>query len=166
MNWHVVITKPACEELVFKQFINAGFNVFYPKIKKYYPKLKKEKIIPLFSRYLFIQFDYIKDYKLITYTRGVSKILEFYQIPATVSEEIINNIKTHCDDNYIITPKYMYKDDVRIGDKIQVVDGILEGIQGIVSGIYDDKKRIEILHNLMKVKVNKDNVKVLKANQI
>ena len=159
MHWYLVITKPSSEELVSMQLNNAGFEVFNPKIKKYYPRLKKEKVIPLFSRYIFVKFDYVNDFKLITYTRGVSKILSFLNIPSEVKTELINELKTYCDNSNVVTPKYLQTEKINIGDKIKITSGVFEGIEGIVSGLYNAKERVDILLDLMKVTIPKDNVK-------
>lgn len=165
MNWHIVVTKVSSEELVSLQLKNANFNVFYPKIKKYYPKLKKEKIIPLFSRYIFVQFDYVKDYKLITYTRGVSNILCFLGLPAVVNNIIIEYLKAYCDNTNIITPKYLQTESINVGDEIKITSGVFEGLKGIVSGLYDNKKRIEILIDLIKVRIDKNYLSKIKSQK-
>jgi len=166
MNWHIVITKPSFEEIVDKKLSLAAYNVFYPKIKKYYFKLKKEKIIPLFNRYVFVKFDYINDYKFINYTKGVSKILCFLNEPAVIDENIILNLKQNCDEHNVITPKYYKTDIVKIGDKVKINSGVFEGLEAIVSGLYTDKERVEILVNLIKIKLNQNSVSKIETCNI
>lgn len=161
MNWHVVITKPSCETLVSSKLVAAGFEVFYPKFKRYYPKLKKEKVIPLFSKYIFVKFDAVNDYKTITYTRGVSKILSFLGTPSIVKDVIIENLKKYCDLESVVTPKYLQPKELKKGDKIKITSGVLEGVEGIVSGLYNNKKRIEILIDLIKITLKPETVKKL-----
>jgi len=163
LNWHVVITKPSFEEIVAKKLSLAAYNVFYPKIKKYYFKLKKEKTIPLFNRYIFVKFDYINDFKFINYTKGVSKILCFLNTPAIIDENIIINLKQSCDANNVITPKYYKKSNIRLGDKVKINTGVFEGLEAIVSGLYDNKERIEIFVNLIKISLNKNSVSKIDA---
>lgn len=163
MNWHVVICKPSNENLVSQKLNAGGFEVFYPKLKKYYPKLKKEKVIPLFSKYIFVKFDTTNDYKTITYTRGVSKILCFLGVPALVNEAIIDSLKTYCDATNIIAPKFMQKEAVVLGDRIKITSGVLEGVEGIVSGVHSDKERIEILIDLIKVTTKKEFIQKIDA---
>ena len=55
-NWYLVYTKPRKEEVAADNLIRQGYEVFLPKLRetKQRNRRLKEKLVPLFSRYLFI----------------------------------------------------------------------------------------------------------------
>jgi len=77
MNWYAVYTKPKSEEIVSQKLRQTGIEVYNPKLrlKKYIRNQYREVIEPLFPCYIFGRFETEKYHWMITYTRGVKKII-------------------------------------------------------------------------------------------
>lgn len=159
LNWFVVMSKPGREKDITVRLKGAGFNVFYPKLNQYSKKRAGYLIQPLFPLYIFVQLDIEKDFKTIHYTRGVLRILGIGKTPHPIGEQIVLALKERCKDGEVIDAKHCFEDEMKVGDKVQITNGPLEGIEAVVSGTYNDKQRVEILFELIKVSVDKKSLK-------
>jgi transcription antitermination factor NusG len=155
------MTKPGKQEEVATRLKNASFSVFNPKLNQYSKKRSTYITQPLFPLYLFVKLDIEKDFKTITYTRGTLRILGIGRTPHPINENIILEIMNRCKEGDVIDAKHNLEDDIKQGDAVQITNGPLEGIEAVVSGIYNDKQRVEILFELMKVSVDKNSLKKL-----
>jgi transcriptional antiterminator RfaH len=158
LKWFVVMTKPGKQDEVVKRLSGAGFEVFDPKLKQYSHKRTQYVIRVLFPLYTFVKLDIQKDHRLINYTRGVLRILGVGGVPHPVSDTIVEKISNSCDENGVINAKYT-EEDIKEGDKVRITSGPLQGIEAVVSGLYNDQQRIEILMDLLKVSLPEKHVK-------
>ncbi|MBU6468978.1 MAG: transcription/translation regulatory transformer protein RfaH [Betaproteobacteria bacterium] len=133
-KWYVVQTKPRHEERAELELTNQGYSVYLPRIVKEKKKNNKiEKVFePLFPRYLFAYLDYTQDDTYtIRSTRGVgSGLLLFGETPATLPDEIIEDIRRMCDES-LLHPAPLYKQ----GDWLLVKEGPFKGLMGILDKI-------------------------------
>jgi transcription antitermination factor NusG len=158
LDWFVLMTKPGRQDDVALRLKEAGFSVFNPKLNQYSKKRSKYLIQPLFPLYLFARLNIEKDFKMINYTRGVLRILGIARVPYPIDESIITALMERCENNEVIKAKHDVE-DIKKGDRVQIANGPLEGIEAVVSGIYGDKQRIEILLDLMKISIEKKNLR-------
>ncbi|MCX6112750.1 MAG: hypothetical protein NTY22_05650 [Proteobacteria bacterium] len=158
LDWFVVMTKPGRQEEVAVRLKEASFNVFNPKLDQYSKKRSKYIIQPLFPMYLFVRLNIEKDFKMINYTRGILRILGIGRTPHPIDENIVSALMSRCGENELIKAKYDLE-DIKEGDRVQIANGPLEGIEAVVSGVYGEKQRIEILLDLMKISIEKKNLK-------
>jgi len=158
LDWFVVMTKPGKQEDVALRLKEANFNVFNPKLKQYSKKRSKYLIQPLFPMYLFVRLNIERDFKMINYTRGILRILGIGRTPSPIDENIIIALMSRCEDHELIKAKYDFE-DIKEGDKVQIANGPLEGVEAVVSGVYGERQRIEILLDLMKISIEKKNLR-------
>ncbi len=149
MHWHVLQTKPAREKDVSFLLSQAGFEVFFPKIKEtvYRSVNSYSKTSPLFPGYLFLHtdFDQNNNFHLIKYTRGVNKILCVDGLPLPVSKEIIQIIKERTtEEGFIERPFFLKR-----GDSIRVKRGVLKDLVGILEKPVAAEGRIHVILNLI-----------------
>jgi transcription antitermination factor NusG len=138
-NWYVINTKPKKEFQVEKLFQEGGLEVYNPKYRQ------EKRIRPFFPGYEFIRFDHPAQYKLVTYTRGVKKIVGHREGPTPLPENILLEIKSREVNGLIELAKYGEEPDV--GDEIEVAEGPLKGLKGIFKKEMEDKQRVMILLN-------------------
>lgn len=158
LEWFVLMTKPGRQEEVALRLKEANFDVFNPKLNQYSKKRAKYLVQALFPMYLFVRLDIEESFKMINYTRGVLRFLGIGKTPHPINEEIVSALMNRCEDNQLIKAKHDFE-DIKTGDKVQIANGPLEGIEAVVSGIYGDKQRIEILLDLMKISIEKKNLR-------
>lgn len=159
LNWFVVMSKPGRENDITARLNGAGYPAFNPKLNQYCKKRGQYIVQPLFPLYIFVKLDIEKDFKTINYTRGVLRILGIGKTPYPINEKIVEELKKRCIEGDVIEAKYCFEDEMKIGDKVQITNGPLEGIEAVVSGTYNDKQRVEILFELIKVSVDKNSLK-------
>ena len=125
--WYVVQSKPRDEIRAKEQLLNQSFKVYLPLIEreKVIRSRVKKVIEPLFSRYLFVSKDSDnQNFSLIPYTKGVSHLIKFGGVPALISNEVVDSIKTSLEN---LSIESLFK----TGDSVKIVDGALKGLMGI-----------------------------------
>ena len=145
MNWYAVYTKPKSEEIVSQKLRQTGIEVYNPKLrlKKYIRNQYREVIEPLFPCYIFGRFETEKYQWMITYTRGVKKIVGDKTNPWPVSEEVIDFIRCHERDGFV-SIRY---EDIREGDTVRIAEGPLSGLTGIFKRVIKGTERVILLLN-------------------
>jgi transcriptional antiterminator RfaH len=139
-NWYLIQTKPQQESLAAQNLTNQNYEVFFPKT------LIKDKTIPLFPRYLFIQLDkQAQNWSPIRSTKGVANFVRFGLNFAKVPEQIILSIKAQeaQTGEKIITLNSHQK-----GDALEIKSGVFQGQQAIFKN-YNRNDRIIVLLNLI-----------------
>jgi transcription antitermination factor NusG len=93
-KWYVLQTRSRFEKKCFEQLSLLGISVFLPmqKIKRKWSDRIKEIDTPLFSGYLFIQFEEKDRYKILN-TSGIVRFVSFSGIYATLSDDQIETIR-------------------------------------------------------------------------
>jgi transcriptional antiterminator RfaH len=145
LNWYAIYTKPKAEDAVSRKLRQAGIEVYNPRlrVKKYLQNQYRQVIEPLFPCYLFAQFEPDKYLWIITYTRGVKRVLGSKTEPWPVAEEVIDFIRSHEKDGLIIRQC----DDIRDGDSVKIAEGPLAGLTGIFKQIIKGTERVILLLN-------------------
>ena len=144
-DWCILQTKPKqefCAEKNLKLLnINAYLPVYLKKIKK--NKVKIDRIAPLFSGYMFAQFDIHDLYQKVKYTRGVKGILGSQEYLWTIGDDKIQDIKLRENDGVVVLRKR--EDSFRKGDRIFIDEGDFEGWEGIFQEELPDRERAIIM---------------------
>jgi transcription antitermination factor NusG len=158
-DWYVVNTKPRKESQVESILTQAGFTVYLPRYSQ------DSTIKPFFPGYLFLKFNYPKEYQKIVFTRGVNKIVGNGQIPAPVGPEIINCLRSREKNGLIELMKY--GEDPGPGDEILVMEGPLKGLKGVFARELSDGQRVMILLNYVSYQgsllIKKSKIKKIKS---
>jgi transcriptional antiterminator RfaH len=144
-DWFIINSKPKQEFSAQKSLQSLSINVYLPvylkKIKK--NKLKVDRLTPLFSGYLFAQFDIHDFYQKVKYSKGVKTILGYNEYLWTITDVKISDIKSRESNGVVILRK---KEDLfRKGDKILIDEGDFEGWEGIFQEELPDRERAIIM---------------------
>jgi len=158
-NWYAIRTKSRHEQKVKEQLENKFFKVFLPMIEAWSKrKDRKKKIMkPLFSGYLFVDFELSKESWLeIVKVPGVANILGYTKEPYPVPEEQIASLKAIIDSNLKVSC-YSY---LKKGDMVRVVSGPLDGAVGVLEEMHEKKQKlivsIDMLNRSVAVEIEGD----------
>ena len=131
-SWFAVYTKPRQEHVAREHLERQGFRIFLPQAVNPYQRrsARKPRIEALFPRYLFLQA--VADRQSlgpVRSTRGVCSLVHFGMRLATLPERVIETIKRRRDpDSGLVRLEPV---PVANGDRVEVFDGPLAGLQGI-----------------------------------
>lgn len=131
-SWFAVYTKPRQEHIARENLERQGFRCFLPLAVNPYQRrtARKPRIEALFPRYLFLQA--VADRQSlgpVRSTRGVCTLVHFGMRLATLPEPVIETIKRRRDpDSGLVRLEPV---PVATGDRVEVFDGPLAGLQGI-----------------------------------
>ena len=137
--WYVVHTKPRNEGRALENLQNQGFECFLPimEVEKRVRQRIQKVVVPMFSRYLFIQLsDVTQNWFPIRSTLGVSKLVSFGNQPAKAPQSLIDFLRE--------APR---KEVERLFG-VQVISGPLKGLEGIYQA-HDGEMRAMILVELL-----------------
>jgi len=142
-NWHLAYTKPKSEDNVSRIFAEAGFEVLNPKLKeqKYLRNKLQNVITPLFPCYIFIEFEYEKDYRTIKYTRGVRRVVGTDYMPSIVPANIIDSIRSSMEAGLITIKPQRFQP----GEEVIIKAGPFQGFDAIFERELKGIERVSIL---------------------
>jgi transcription antitermination factor NusG len=129
MSWYAIYTKPRHEKKVHAKLIDKKLETFLPLItrKRQWKDRKKNVEMPLFSSYLFVDFDYKYRFDVLE-TDGVVKIVNFNGVPAVVPAWQIDSLK-----QMLTFPKTIHLETyIRAGEIVEVTEGPMQGMRGTV----------------------------------
>jgi transcription elongation factor/antiterminator RfaH len=129
MTWYALYTKPRHEKKVNISLVEKDYETFLPLITRIrqWKDRKKKVEIPMFSSYLFINFDYKNRFNVLE-TDGVVKIVNFHGVPASVPDWQIDSLRKMLEfPARICLEKY-----IKPGEIVEIVDGVMKGMRGMV----------------------------------
>lgn len=130
LSWYVVRCKPHQERSVRVHLERAGIETFLPEIREV--KVARRSIhdclSPLFPGYLFAQFSVDRDYRTVTYCRGVRGVVSFGPRPAVVEEDLLAAIRARMVEGYITLSGIP---DFSPGQVVRIQAGPLRGMEAI-----------------------------------
>jgi len=131
-QWVAIYTRPNWEKKVNQSIQQQGIECFCPLVKTQRRWADRNKIIeiPLFNSYIFAQADTTEQFK-IQQTSGVVSLVYHCGKPAKVTYEEIYKIKSLLKGGYSELEAISFE-DIDVGDKIKVKEGILSDWQGEV----------------------------------
>lgn len=149
-SWFLVYTKPKHEEMVSGRLSDAGFQTLNAKIseRKFSRGRISEVTSPLFPCYLFVNFDKLRHYHLIRYTRGIKRVLGNDSGPAEVDERIIESITARMD-NGVISVKPVF----RPGEEVTILAGPFEGLSAVFEKELNGMERVSVLLKAMNIRM-------------
>ena len=161
--WYAIHTKPRQEEHAAEHLRRQEFEVYLPKIKqaRRFRQRWRDTIEPLFPRYLFIRLDLGSDNVApIRSTRGVSKLVSFNGLPATVPEPLIDALIESADPDSGLLPPH--EDRFKPGATVTIVNGPLAGLEAIFEA-HDGEARsiilLELLGKTRQLRINRDHLR-------
>jgi transcription antitermination factor NusG len=100
---------------------------------------------PLFPGYLFCRFDPIKRLPILTST-GVLSVLGFGSEPAAIPNSEIDAVKAVLESGLGVSPCPFLKE----GQRVRVIDGSLEGLEGILVRIKSELRLVVSVNMLQR----------------
>lgn len=140
-DWYLVQTRGGQQERAKIHLENQSIIVYMPLVKV--QDLDHFIIEPVFAGYLFVNIDTsVKSVARINSTRGVLKMVTFGQIPARVSDQVIDDLHGRFDDEAVINAYPVS------GDTVEITQGAMKGLSAIYAEP-DKNKRSTLLITLL-----------------
>ena len=146
--WYVVQSKPQQADRVAVQLEELlGVEVYNPKIEVRVVRgtRKATQVRPLFPNYLFARLDLPAEWKTITFTRGVARVLGGWEDPRAVDDAVIAAIRTQERRKDRLISYYRFKPR----ESVVVRSGPFKDIHGIFERYVDEGERVRILLSLI-----------------
>ncbi|MFZ4774726.1 MAG: transcription termination/antitermination protein NusG [Terrimicrobiaceae bacterium] len=148
-HWYCLKTRPRQERSAKIALMKeAGVELFCPLLR--FERARKSGRVrvteAMFPGYLFARFMFSTHFRLVASANGVSTIVSFGGHPATVSDEVINELRAAVADGgeTIEIPTKL-----SIGEEVQVVAGPFQGIRAVVTSLLPARQRVTVLLELL-----------------
>ncbi len=149
MNWYCVHTRPLKEESAVSYYQETlGLETYYPRLRRQKTIRRVRRIVtgPLFPRYLFCQFDLAAHYRAVRYAPEVIDVVSFGGKPAVVEDALIEELRSWAGDGVdVIT----LQPSLRPGDRVEITDGPMRGLQAVILHGRDDRERVTVLLSIL-----------------
>lgn len=157
-RWHLVYTKARHETVAQLNLQRQGFDTYLPLLQMQKRQRNLYQIVtePLFPRYLFISLNpKIDDWSKIRSTRGCISLVRFGELPASVPDSLIQKLKLSEMSRVAneIEPGF------KSGDKVQIIDGLLAGYEGIVTS-KNNQQRVTLLLSIAQTHTSSINLPI------
>lgn len=143
-KWYAVMAKPKKEQTSSSFLEQVGIETYYPEIIECL-NVKGRRYVRragLFPGYFFARFDHDKQYRTVSYCRGVRKIVMFGQLPAEIEPDLLDDIRrwlSRQDIIPVITSRPTH------GEVVRISHGPLAGVEGIFDSCLSGKERVVLL---------------------
>jgi transcription termination/antitermination protein NusG len=140
-SWFAVQTKPRHEKRVTAELEEKGVAVFLPLFSALHQwsDRRREVQLPLFSNYAFVRISEDRTARVtVLRTNGVRGFVGARGIGVPIPNEQIDAVQTILKEKVPFT-LYPF---LSIGQKVRIRGGSLDGIQGILSTVNDDRSLI------------------------
>lgn len=142
-KWYAVMAKPRKEQTSAYFLEQAGIEAYYPEVNECI-NVKGRRCVrrtSLFPGYFFARFDYNKEYRTVSYCRGVRKIVTFGQVPAEVEQELLDDIRRGLSRQDI----FPIIGRPTNGEVVRISHGPLAGVEGLFDSCRSGKERVVVL---------------------
>ena len=139
--WFAVQTRPRHERKVSLGLKEKGIHSFLPlrREKRQWSDRRQWIELPLFSHYVFVQIPATTELRVnVLRTSGV---LRFAGVPGCgtpIPDEQIENLQTIIDQQIPLAPQEF----VKVGERVRIRGGALNGIEGILAAIKNDRSLV------------------------
>lgn len=140
-KWYAVMAKTR-QEQTSTSLGQAGIETYYPEVNESF-SIKGRRHMRrsgLFPGYFFARFDYAKQYRTISYCRGVRRIVMFGCGPAEVESGLLDDIRRRLSQQNMI-PIPMFAQ----GEVVRLCHGPLAGVEGVFDSCLSGKERVVVL---------------------
>ncbi|MGH1407907.1 MAG: transcription termination/antitermination protein NusG [Rhodomicrobiaceae bacterium] len=163
-KWYLIQLKPNGFDRAVINLDRQGIKTFMPlgmrriRSGKHYI----QKMLPLFSNYLFIFFDPdIVSWRTVNSTYGVSKVVTFgQQTPQALPEQLILGLMTRCDEENCLLPP----SNLEVGEQVKIISGPFADYIAIIEKIPSETRLgilFDCLGNKKSAQIDVENVERL-----
>ena len=100
----------------------------------------------MFPRYLFCRFDLATSYRAVRYSPDTIDVVQFGEHPAVVDDLLINELRAWAGDTLDIID---IRSSLRPGEAVEIIDGPMRGLAGVIQHSSDDRDRVSILLSIL-----------------
>jgi transcription antitermination factor NusG len=142
--WYVIHTRPKCEHLA------AAMMQGLPGVEAYCPRIKFQRstrrgkvwfIEALFPSYFFARFVPAISTRAVRHSQNVLRIVGFGDTMSPVPDGVIRAIRQEMNDQALKEVQI----DVKVGDVVELTEGPMRGLKGIVNCVLSGEERVKIL---------------------
>ncbi len=147
-RWHIVQSKPQqADRVEFQLRDRLGVEVYNPKIEVRTVRAgtARPAVRPLFPNYLFARLDLPAEWKTVTFTRGVARVLGGWEDPRPVDDAVIAAIREQERSRDRLIAYYRFQPQ----EPVVVRSGPLKDLYGIFERYVDEGGRVRILLSLV-----------------
>lgn len=145
-DWFVCFTKPRQEDLATQRLAAQGYRVFFPQLVRWVRHARQWRRVsaPMFPRYLFVQpATPQQSMAPVRYSAGVSGLVAFGPELARLSASRMAAVRDLVAALEVAMPDQPFK----AGTSVVFSEGPLQGLQGIVSRVADE--RVMVMFELL-----------------
>jgi transcription antitermination factor NusG len=145
--WYALSVRPRFEKLVQTHLEKRGHEVFLPTYvsRNRWSDRVKSVTVPLFPGYTFCRFDFNRRLSVLT-TPGVQFVVGVKRTPLPVDEEEILTLQRSLSSGQPLQP-WPY---INVGQTVEIEQGPLEGLSGIVVRVKNVDRLIVSVSLLMR----------------
>jgi transcription antitermination factor NusG len=146
-QWYALHVRPRFEKHVQTHLEDKGYEVFYPTYTstRQWSDRVKSLSFPLFPGYVFCRFN-VHARLPILITPGVNQVVGSGKTPITVDEAELAAIRRVMESGVAAQP-WPY---LKVGETVQIENGPLEGLMGIVTRIKSSERLVVSVSLLMR----------------
>jgi transcription antitermination factor NusG len=146
-QWYALHVRPRFEKHVQTHLEEKGYEVFYPTYTstRQWSDRVKSLSFPLFPGYVFCRFN-VHARLPILITPGVNQVVGSGKTPITVDEAELAAIRRVMESGVAAQP-WPY---LKVGETVQIENGPLEGLTGIVTRIKSSERLVVSVSLLMR----------------
>jgi transcriptional antiterminator RfaH len=155
-HWFAAYTNPRAEKSVFEQLQKKKIEVFLPlqKVLKQYKRRKKKIDEVLFKSYIFVRITEKKVLDVIQ-TQGIVRFISFDGRPAPIPDYQIEIVKRLINNEMVFDVEDIVYSK---GDSVEIIDGVLKGMKGVliyIKGNYKVALALDILNKSIVIEIDK-----------
>jgi transcription elongation factor/antiterminator RfaH len=144
-RWYVVYSKPRKEEFALFHLWRKGLETFFPRLLLPHSSLTRQRIVPLFPNYLFVQLRAYEEYNYVRWSPGVRCVVNFNGTLIPIEDEIIRFLKQKANPEGILEAH----SSLVAGKEVRIIGGPFEGLVGLIQNPPDARGRVRVLLELL-----------------
>ena len=141
--WYLIRTKSNRERFVREQLAPIVSDIFLPMLKLPFTRSHRASpsLVPLFPQYIFARLHLATQFFEVRYMPGVTGFVSSGCEPLSVSEAIVDNVRSRCTDSVLQLNPIPF----RRGEHVRVIEGPFRDFEAIFENYLSGSKRVAIL---------------------
>ena len=144
VSWYALRSKPRKEDVVWRQVLSQGFEVYYPRLRVHPVNPRSRKVKAYFPGYLFVQADVentgVALFQWMPHTLG---LVNFGGEPAVVPDHLVQAIRQRVDQINAAGGEVF--DGLKPGQVVWISDGPFRGYEAIFDARLPGNERVRVL---------------------
>jgi transcriptional antiterminator RfaH len=143
-HWYAMRSKPRKEDVLWRQLVSQGVEVFYPRLRVNPVNPRAQKIKPYFPGYMFIYANLeetgLSTFQWMPYAMG---LVYYGDEPARVPDNLINEVRQRVEAIAAAGGEQLV--DLKPGDRVRIERGPFAGFIGIFDTKLPGTTRVRVL---------------------